>query len=167
LKLLIWPGHNAFTNYICSVVGFSGSLFFVASFFFFLIKKRNLPTGRQAKKNQGRKDYTSFLPGSYVQRLYYCDFNICSLLLNSKRLLQGKMLTIQQLYCFYFITSTCKGASFGSVPPKAGFDPAKSGTPLGDNFSKEAKAAPMQVRGPAGRGGESNDLKSSSKRRMY
>ena len=48
---------------------FSEILFFIAFFFFFLIKKRN-------KKNQGRKDYIPFLPYSYVQRLYYCEFSI-------------------------------------------------------------------------------------------
>jgi hypothetical protein len=49
------------------------------AFFFFLINP-SAPL-RRNKKNQGRKDYIPFLPGSYVQRLYYaqhpadCGFN--------------------------------------------------------------------------------------------
>ena len=62
------------------VSGIRSPIMVLYLFFFFLIKKRN-------KKNQGRKDYIPFLPGSYVQRLYYCRFNIISLLLNSSSLL--------------------------------------------------------------------------------
>jgi len=46
--------------------------------FFFLDKKK--------AKNQGRKDYIPFLPCSYVQQLYYCGFNISSLLLDLESL---------------------------------------------------------------------------------
>ncbi len=40
-------------------------------------------------------------------------------------------------------TSTCEGASFGSVPPKAGLKKCAA------YFFKEAKAATKQVRSPA------------------
>ena len=53
-----------------------------------------------------------------------------------------------------FSTSTCEGASFGSVPPKAGLKKCAA------NFFKESKAATKQVRPDSYRdGGKSNKLK--------
>jgi hypothetical protein len=53
------------------------------AFFFFLINP-STPL-RRSKKNQGKKDYIPFLPGSFNGLLYYCGINIISLLLSSMR----------------------------------------------------------------------------------
>jgi len=75
-----------------------GFLWLCSVFTFFLGKKSN-------KKSQGRAAYIPFLPGSFIGLLYYCGFNIGSLLLNSMRLvLLGDAMTLLGM---------CRGALLG------------------------------------------------------
>jgi len=57
-------------------------------------------------------------------------------------------------------TSTCVRRLFWFGTPKAD----SKNSPLDDNFSKEAKVAPAQVRSHAGCGGESNAFKNQTKK---